>query len=149
MHLQLESAGHLRLAHSQTFPDRQQLMAQLYRLVSARASHQATTPDEDALLYLCVFSLTLRADLEDNRNARFNRALLTSRLVLAPYSTLAPFHLRSIRSACPEANCGCCLCVPSESGSSASESCCRSHLRYCPQLSHVYEYRRHQLRRGN
>jgi len=43
-------------------------------------------------LYLCVFSLTLRADLEDNRNARFDRALLTSRYVLAPYSTLAPFQ---------------------------------------------------------
>src|SRR6185369_3849723 len=86
-------------------------MAQLYRLVSARASHQATTPDEDALLNLCVFSLTLRADLEDNRNARFDRARLTIRFVLAPYSTFAPFHLRSIRSACPEANCGCCLCA--------------------------------------
>ena len=59
-------------------------MAQLHRLVSSRASHQAKTPDEDALLNLCVFSLTLRADLEDNRYARFDRAQLTSRFALAP-----------------------------------------------------------------
>jgi hypothetical protein len=32
------------------------------------------SPDEDALLYLCVFSLTLRADLEDIQNARTDRA---------------------------------------------------------------------------
>src|SRR5215208_1658318 len=76
-------------------------MAQLYRLVSARASHQATTPDEDALLNLCVFSLTLRADLEDNRDARIDRARLTTRFVLAPYSTLAPFHMRSISERMP------------------------------------------------
>jgi len=51
------------------------------------------TPDEDALLYLCVFSLTLRADLEDTRNARTSRASLTIGFALAPYSTPAPFHL--------------------------------------------------------
>src|ERR1044072_753915 len=86
-------------------------MAQLHRLVSARASHQATTPDEDALLYLCVFSLTLRADSEDNRNARLDRARLTIRLALVPYSTFAPFHFEINWSACPEARCGCCLCA--------------------------------------
>jgi hypothetical protein len=74
MHLELERSRHFRLTHPQTFSDRQQFMAQLHRLVSARASHQATTPDEDALLYLYVFSLTLRADQEDNRNARLDRA---------------------------------------------------------------------------
>src|SRR4029078_10105625 len=92
MHLQLKRSRHLRLTHPQTFSDRQQFMAQLHRLVSARASHQATTPDEDALLYLCVFSLPLRAELEDNRNARIGRAPLTIRFVLEPYSTFAPFH---------------------------------------------------------
>ena len=59
-------------------------MAQLHRLVSGRASHQATTPDEDALLNLCVFALTLRAEPEDNRDARLDRAQLTSRFVLGP-----------------------------------------------------------------
>jgi hypothetical protein len=59
-------------------------VAQLLRLVSTRASHQAISPDEDSLLSLCVFSLTLRADLEDTRKARINRAGLTSRFALAP-----------------------------------------------------------------
>ena len=63
-------------------------MAELFGLVPARASHQAISPDEDALLYLCVFSLTLRADLEDIQNARTSRARLTTGLDLAPYSTL-------------------------------------------------------------
>ena len=69
-------------------------MAQLGRLVSARASHQAMTPDEDALLYLCVFSLTLRADQEVTRDARTGRAQLTNGFDLAPESTLAPFHFK-------------------------------------------------------
>ena len=37
-------------------------------------------------MQLYVFSYTLRAVLEDNRNARFDRAPLTSRFVLAPYA---------------------------------------------------------------
>src|SRR5215217_2025342 len=123
-------------------------MAQPHWLVSARASHQATTPDEDALLYLCVFSLTLRADLEDNRNARFNRAQLTIRFVLVPYSTFAPFHLRSIRSACPEARCGCCLCVPPRAVVRLQNRAAALTLVLAHKLSHVYEYRRHQLRRA-
>src|SRR5215510_13513791 len=88
-------------------------MAQLHRLVSARASHQATTPDEDALLYLCVFSLTLRADLEDARIARINRAYLTSGFALAPYSTPAPLHVCSLERAQPRGKTCGCLCVPS------------------------------------
>ena len=104
-------------------------MAQLCRLVSARASHQATTPDEDALLYLCVFSLTLRAELEDNRNARIGRAPLTIRFVLEPYSTFAPFHFEINSERMPGGKMWVLPVRSAESGSSASESCCRSHLR--------------------
>src|SRR5918996_147622 len=81
-------------------------MAQLLRLVSARASHQAVSPDENSLLSLCVFSLTLRADLEDIRKARTGRASLTSRLALAPYSQADPLNLGRSWDARPEANSG-------------------------------------------
>ena len=75
-------------------------MAQLLGLVSARASHQAESPDENSLLFLCVFSLTLRADLEDIRKARTGRASLTSRYALAPYSQDDPLNLgRSLERA--------------------------------------------------
>jgi hypothetical protein len=124
-------------------------VAQLHRLVSARASHQATTPDEDALLYLCVFSLTLRADSEDNRNARFDRARLTIRLALVPYSTFAPFHFEINSERMPGGKMWVLPVRSAEGGSSASESATALTLKVtCPQLSHVYEYRRHQLRRG-
>jgi len=71
------------------------------------------SPDEDALLCLCVFSLKLRADLEDIQNARTDRARLTTGFALAPYSTPDPFQIGiDSERACPEANVGGCLCVP-------------------------------------
>ena len=59
------------------------------------------TPDEDALLFLYVFSLTLRAVLEDARNARNDRACLTSGFALAPYSISAPLQRRDLERAQP------------------------------------------------
>ena len=84
--------SHFCLTQIQTLSDRQQFLTQLLWLVSARASHQATTPDEDALLCLYVFSLTLRADPEGNETARINRAYLTTGYALVSYSTPAPLH---------------------------------------------------------
>ena len=125
-------------------------MAQFHRFVSARASHQATTPDEDALLYLCVFSLTLRADLEDNRDARIDRAQLTIRFVLAPYSTLAPFHFEiNIGAHARRQIVGVACAFRPRAAVRLRKSFCRSHLLGpAHKMSHVYEYRRHQLRRG-
>ena len=95
-------------------------MAQLFGLVSARTSHQAHSPDENSLLSLCVFSLTLRADLEDIRKARTGRASLTSRLTLAPYSHADPLNFRQIfwSALARRQKWGVATCVPTESGSS-------------------------------
>ena len=92
------------------------------------------TPDEDALLFSYVISLTLRAELEDNQDARFDRARFTIEVVLAVYSNCSFTRLYSLERAI-QAHCG--LHVRSARAVVRLDNrCYRSHPSIVPLLPH-------------